>query len=200
MVCIGPTGKIAAMALGLLLTAQTGSAAVINFEEFGPQPTGFASQEPLDTEYTALGVVFSGGWEILDERSDFGAPARSGENFAAFNVGISGITNTLDMAFASGVTAISIYVGDRTATSWTMLGFRYGSQVASGTTVNPAGGYAEIGLTGLFDRVSLTGSGDHAVADDLSFTLAPVPLPATGFALLAGFGGLLAARRRRRSA
>ena len=64
--------------------------ALITFEETGTRTCCFASEPPLTNQYSALGVNFSGGWEILNQTGNFGIDAHSGEHFAAYNTGKKG--------------------------------------------------------------------------------------------------------------
>lgn len=82
-----------------------------------------------------------------------------------------GLTNTTDACLTFGVDAD----GDRTIT---------------GLCTDPS-------VYAFFDDIHPTGTVHAALADTVRVTVAPVPLPAAGWALLAGLGGLAALTRRR---
>jgi hypothetical protein len=164
-------------------------AASINFEEFGPQPGSFAAQEPLDTEYQDLGVTFGGGWEILNQSVNFGVGARSGEHFAAFSMGVGGISDTLTMTFAAAISEASGFLGAGAINGWTVTAFNNGGQVGQLDLVNAGGSYVEFSFSGLtFDQITIQGL-EGGVLDDLTFAGAAVPEPGslalTGLGLLA---------------
>jgi hypothetical protein len=173
-------------------------ATIITFEEVGPAPCCFSSAPTLDTEYTNLGVTFGGGWEVLDQSGNFGVPAISGSNFAAYNTGTAGVTDTLTMTFDSAISMISGLLGASATSNWTISLFLGGNAVGTQTVSNAGNSYTSFMVTGLFDFVTIQGSNYAGVLEDLSFDAAPVPLPAAGWLMLAGLGALAASRRMRR--
>ncbi len=183
---------------GLALAPMAADATIITFEEVGPAPCCFSSAPTLDTEYTSLGVTFGGGWEVLDQSGNFGVPAISGSNFAAYNTNTAGVTDTLTMTFDSAISMISGLLGASTASNWTISLFRDGNAVGTQTVSNTGNSYTSFMVTGLFDFVTIQGSNYAGVLEDLSFDAAPVPLPAAGWLMLAGLGALAASRRTRR--
>lgn len=166
-------------ALLFVFAAGNAKAGLITFEEFGAQPGLFDLQESLDTEYSSIGVNFSGGWEILDEQGGFGVSARSGEHFAAYNIGV-GITDTITMSFDNIINQASGFLGDGTQSNWVVTAWLNGNQASILNLTNTAGNYVEFDFNGLmFDRVTIQGSGRHAVIDDISFGVTQVPEPST---------------------
>lgn len=184
--------------LACTFMAGTVSAGSIDFEEFGPQPGLFVFQEPLDSEYAALGANFSGGWEILNQSGNFGLNARSGEHFAAYNTNIDGITDTLTMAFDNVITQASGFLGAGASSSWTVTALLGGGQVSQLNLLNPAGNYVEFAFSSIsFDQITIQGSNFAGVLDDLSFEMSSVPTPGTIALFGLGFAAFGIARRRK---
>jgi len=177
----------------LPLSASAGS---ITFEELGSQPSSFIEQEELDTEYSSLGVNFSGGWEILNKTSNFGIPARSGEHFAAYNTAAEGVTDTITMTFDNIIAQASGFLGGIQG-NWIVTALFEDSQVSQLNLSNTTGSYVEFSFDSLmFDQISIKGSANGAVLDDLSFTVAQVPEPASLALLALGLAGLGFSRRK----
>lgn len=177
--------------------AGTVNAGLIDFEEFGTQPSLFSNQEPLDSEYSSLGVNFSGGWEIVNERGGFGVNARSGEHFAAYNTLTAGITDTLTIEFDGVVNSASGFLGDLSPTSWVVTAYLGLNEVSLLNLVNPFQGYVEFSFNSLaFDHITIQGSSNAAVLDDLSFETNSVPSPSTIALLGLGIAGMGLTRRR----
>ncbi|MEL7117553.1 MAG: hypothetical protein AAGP08_18545 [Pseudomonadota bacterium] len=185
-------------AMGSAVTGET-----ISFDEFGPQPFIFDDQSPLDTQYAALGVTFSGGWEILDDLS-FKPGARSGGSVAAFNTINTGITDTLTMQFSQDIASIKAYVGAFDPGIWTVSGFLNGKLEQQAEFGSPAETRVQIGLEGRFDRVTVLGetlgplTTVEGSLDDLSFKFSPIPLPPAVGLLGAGLTSMVILRRQRR--
>jgi hypothetical protein len=163
----------------------------IDFDD-GTAPCNFASTVALTTEYSSLGVVFSGpggndGGAILDECGNFNASGYSPPNFLAFNVNSSlsngGIPRGPEtLTFSQPINTMTINGGHGSSGTITLecfnaAGGSVGSQVVSGTvalqpmTVTAAGQISSC-------RLSFTGT--VAVFDDLTYD-PPIPVELQSF-------------------
>jgi hypothetical protein len=184
--------------LGFTASVGAANAGVINFEEFGTKTCCFATEAPLDTQYSAIGVTFSGGWEILNQSGNFGISARSGQHFAAYNTDISGVTNTITLAFDSAITQANGFLGDDHQSSWLVTALLDGNQVSQLNLVNPSANYVEFSFNSLvFNQITIQGSGSSAVLDDISFGAVHVPEPSSIVLLALGLVGLSFSRRKK---
>jgi hypothetical protein len=168
----------------------------------------FASNDPLTTLYTPLGVTFSGpsaldGGAILNQSGNFGVNARSTPNFLAFNRNSSmqngGVPRDPEtLTFSPPVSDASIYAsGGGAATSFRMEAFDAGgSSLGFNTGASAIGAYVQLSVASAtpIARVVLTeiGGDPHFVYDDLNFT--PIPEPGSLSALALGLSLL---RRKR---
>lgn len=74
------------------------SGTLINFDE-QMAPCRFADQVALSTQYQAQGVLFTGGWEVLDDCGNFGVSGYSLPNFLAWNtLTLTGLGEVIDFA------------------------------------------------------------------------------------------------------
>jgi hypothetical protein len=165
----------------------------IDFDD-GTQPCNFVSTVAITTEYSALGVVFTGpggndGGAILDECGNFTATGYSPPNFLAFNVNSSlsngGIPRGPEtLTFSQPVTTVAIRGGHGSSGSITLecfngAGATVGSQTVAGTvalqplTVTASGQIASC-------RLSFTGT--VAVFDDLTYD-PPIPVELVSFSV-----------------
>ena len=180
------------------LLASSVNAALITFDEGGDQSNAFASQEPLDTEYAAQGVNFSGGWERINQGGNFGVDALSGNNFAGYNIGVSGISNTLTVTFDFLVGEASGFLGTFRASDWVVTALLDGDIVSELNLANLSSSYTEFSLSGLaFNQLEISGSASYGVLDDLSYEVASVPEPSTLMLFGLGLAGLVLSRRRK---
>ncbi len=185
-------------AMILLMLSMNASALLITFDEQGPKSCCFYSEPPLDTQYAADGIIFDGGWEILNESGNFGVPALSGTNFAGFNIGISGSTNTIGMSFTNAITNISGYLGSVDAGTWNIATYLNGSLVSATSVSYVGSAYASFALSSLnADYVTITGSTQYGVLEDLSFSA--VPVPAAVWLFGSGLIGLIGFAKRKKA-
>jgi hypothetical protein len=163
----------------------------IDFDD-SAAPCNFASTVALTTEYSALGVVFSGpggldGGAIVDECGNFNATGYSPPNFLAFNVnstlsngGIPRGPETL--TFSQIVDTVAINGGHGSSGNITLecfdaAGAPVGSQVVAGTVaLQPL----SVTATGQIATCQLSFSGTVAVFDDLTYD-PPIPVELQSF-------------------
>lgn len=197
------------MVLGAALAvvlASPAAAATINFDE-AQAPNDFFSQVTLGSEYSSLGVVFSGvggpGGEILDQSANFRLDARSGSNFLAFNTALTVGAERLD--FTSAINAFEVFVGSGDgANFWANAYDSLGGLVSSTNISLGQGVWGALSLSGAgITRVQFGSNAYAWVADDLSFSTglsSAVPEPGVWAMMITGFGLAGATLRRRRTA
>jgi hypothetical protein len=168
------------LVLAGVVLASAANAGLITFEEFGTQSCFFSQQPPLDTQYSSFGVNFSGGWEIVNQCGNFGAPARSGEHFAAFSGETLSTTDTLTVNFDNAMTAAIGFLGSNEQGIWLVTAFFEGIQVSQLNLTNTFDSYVEFNFEALrFDQIIINASSRSGVLDDLSFEVAQVPEPSS---------------------
>ena len=179
-------------------------------------PVGFNNATALRDDFAALGVRFKGpnsqdGGALLDELSDLGIEARSGNNFIAFDNATNNLADggsalgPITLIFDPPVTAASIHAsGGPIQGVFTIQAFNQGSFVGLGQTLSQPNEYAELAISGpiggSLDTLRIASSASNVwFLDDLSFTPVGVVIPEPGSAAALGAGlGLIALRRRRR--
>jgi len=163
----------------------------IDFDD-GTQPCNFVSTVALTTEYSALGVVFSGpggndGGAILDQCGNFNATGFSPPNFLAFNVNSSlsngGIPRGPEtLTFSQVINTMTINGGHGSSGTITLecfngAGAPVGSQTVTGTVaLQPL----TVTATGQIASCRLSFTGTVAVFDDLTYD-PPIPVELVSF-------------------
>ena len=191
---------------GAMASPAAAATTVINFDDTAA-PKSFEIQTPLTNQYAAYGVTFAAlegglGTEVLDEASDFGVGARSGDNFLAFNI-FTGLG--AEVTFATAISGFQIFAGNAAGYhgSYWAKAYNLGGDVVDSLSFqfSPGnqGGYTALNLSGAgITRVQFGSTNANWVADDLSFTVGgAVPEPATWAMMITGFGLAGAALRRR---
>lgn len=176
---------MAAAAIGLAGGRAAAQSESINFDDQN-EPCNFAQTSPLRDRYSGQGVAFAGpgnldGGAILDQCGNFGVPARSGENFLAFNRnarmnngGVPRDPETLN--FSRPASQVSIWVaGGIGDGNFRMEAFNSGGQLIAQEEVRTRD-WAELKvIAGGIARVVITETGvaqhQFFVMDDLTFNL-----------------------------
>jgi hypothetical protein len=165
----------------------------IDFDD-GPKPCTFAETIALTTEYSALGVVFSGpggndGGAILDECGNFGVTGHSPPNFLAFNTdanlssgGIPRGPETL--TFSVTVDTVAINGGGDLAGTITLECFDSGAASVGSQSIAGASALQPLSVTaaGQIAYCVLSFSGSIAVFDDLTYN-PPIPVELQSIAI-----------------
>ena len=158
----------------------------IDFDD-GTQPCNFDQTIALTTEYSALGVIFSGpggndGGAILDECGNFGVSGYSAPNFLAFNTGANlsngGIPRGPEtLTFSVTVDTVAINAGADSAGTITLECFDAGAASVGSQSISGASALQPLSVTAsgqiAYCRLSFTGS--VAVFDDLTYN-PPIPV------------------------
>lgn len=182
----GPSPSAPAAGLGIVVAPPTG-ATVINFNEVTAPCLFIESPGPLTSQYSSLGVNFSGpapgsGGAILNECSNFGVTGHSAPNFLAFNTtaflpsgGVPEGPETI--AFTSPVSSVQINAGHADAGTITLACF---------SGASPAGTFSVLGTPALttlsvvapgITSCTLSFTGRALVADDLAFVVSSSEIP-----------------------
>ena len=193
----------------MAIAASSASAAVITFDEFAPANTNGVIPS---NRYASLGVTI----QATDDGSTFGGIANgdpgnwdlNGTNGAIFS-GFNGPSYSMSFLFASDITTFSLDAARAAGSSdgtITLYGYLNGSLTSSNSVVLGAiNSWSTVGLMGLFDQVTVTGTGTgfHPFGiDNVNFSsgpvAGPVPEPGTWAMMLLGFGGVGMTMRRSR--
>lgn len=158
----------------------------IDFDD-GTQPCTFDQTIALTTEYSALGVVFSGpggndGGAILDECGGFGVTGYSAPNFLAFNTGANlsngGIPRGPEtLTFSVAVDTVAINAGADSAGTITLECFDAGAASVGSQSITGAAALQPLSVTaaGQIASCRLSFTGSVAVFDDLTYN-PPIPV------------------------
>ena len=193
------------LASGAIAGQATAATTVISFDEYAAQNENGTLPNNL---YAALGVTFSSSddgstWGGIDagDPGGWGVNGTNGTNFQGFN----GESYAENLTFTS---VMSLFQVDATRTGGSSDGVvtinAYLNGVAAGSTLATLGNinsWSTLSLAGNFDSLSIVGSGSdfHPFAlDNVRFTTAAVPEPATWGMMIAGFGLMGASLRYRR--
>ena len=158
----------------------------IDFDD-GTQPCNFDQTVALTTEYSGLGVVFSGpggndGGAILDQCGNFGVSGYSPPNFLAFNVN-SGLSNggiprgPETLTFSVAVDTVAINAGHDLAGTITLECFDAGAASVGSQSITGASALQPLSVTasGQIAYCVLSFPGSVAVFDDLTYN-PPIPV------------------------
>jgi hypothetical protein len=185
--------KSIALAASTLALSTSVNAALITFEELGTKSGGFIFEPPLDNQYSAQGVTFDGGWEILNDSGGFGVDAISGAHFAAFNTDLT--SNTIGMTFEVDISDISGSLGGDSNSTWTISVYLDGLLTSQENIFNFANEYIGFSLSSITgDYVTISSTGTIGVLEDLNF-VSTVPVPAAVWLFGSGLLGLIAVAR-----
>jgi hypothetical protein len=158
----------------------------IDFDD-GTQPCNFDQTVALTTEYSGLGVVFSGpggndGGAILDECGSFGVSGYSPPNFLAFNTGAvlsnGGIPHGPEtLTFSVAVDTVAINGGSTSAGTITLECFDAGAASVGSQSITGASALQPMSVTasGQIASCRLSFTGSVAVFDDLTYN-PPIPV------------------------
>jgi hypothetical protein len=158
----------------------------IDFDD-GPKPCNFSETVALTTEYSALGVVFSGpggndGGAILDQCGNFGVTGHSPPNFLAFNTdsnlsngGIPRGPETL--TFSVSADTVTINGGHDLAGTITLECFDAGAATVGSQSISGTSALQPLSVTasGQIASCRLSFTGTVAVFDDLTYN-PPIPV------------------------
>lgn len=190
---------MATIALATLLMAAPAAAApvLLDFEDL-------TDLEGVTTQYAAFGVTFTNSTVLTSglvggTLNEFDFPPFSGVNVVSDD---GPITLSFGPQIISSFSAQFTY-----AVQLTLLGFRNGVQVTSGTSAGTdnLGLNEKISLVGLLDEIQITGDpffGGSFTMDDLRFETVdspPVPEPGTLGLMLLGGASLVRRRLRRKN-
>jgi hypothetical protein len=199
--------SIAGLFSASLVSAQAG---LVNFETDTAgnpivAPNLFSGTTPLTELYAPFGIHFSGpiagqGGAILNQLASFGVSARSGSNFLAFNSATYG-AQPETIAFDLAMSSISLFVaGGSNSGTFVLTAYDASNVIVDSDTVTTQA-YSELSVSSGagIRRLVLTTADSAFVVDDLTFTPAAVPEPATGL-FGAALSGVVGLSRRRSSA
>ena len=193
------------LASGAIAVQATAATTVITFDEYAAQNNNGALPTNL---YAALGVTFSSSddgstWGGIGagDPGNWGVNGTNGTNFQGFN----GESYAETLTFTS---VMSLFQVDATRTGGSSNGVvtisAFLNGVAAGSTLATLGNinsWSTLSFAGGFNSLSIagTGSGFHPFAlDNVRFTTAAVPEPATWGLMVLGFGMIGAAARSRK--
>ncbi len=179
----------ASPAIGATLdSASAGLAApdiTIGFDE-----VALSTGDTVTNQFTAFGVTFTPGvtyFENVSARPNFSGAAA-----------IEFLNTAFSIKFSDAVTDMSVAMTANFGSA-TFTTFLNGSQVESFSSALDLSSNNFYGFTNsLFDEVVVNPAGSTTVAlDNLSFNVAPIPVPASLPLLAAGLGGLVYIRARK---
>lgn len=203
------------IAAGIFLSRPGVAEVMIDFEtapngSFLVAPVGFGNATALRDFFAPLGVRFDGpssmdGGAVLDELSNLGIDARSGNNFVAFDNATGNLSDggtafgRQTLLFDTPITSFSIFAsGGQNPGSFSIQGLNSNNVfVAFGQPSSTAGAYAELKLNASsvnpISQVRIQPTGlTRWFLDDLSFT--PIPEPGSVVSFIVA--GLLFTGRR----
>jgi hypothetical protein len=213
------TGAIAATATFNDVSTFLAAAGTTTQETFDALPAGTDYSEGVNYSFTGFSMSYAQG----SGSSDMGVGIRSGTTQSDANIngsnqlawGEDTITNgsgsigpVLTFSFGPGASAFGFFWGDNDSTdsySVTIAGTEYTDPPFAG--VSPSQGTGFWGIvsdtpftTAVFETERRGGFVGDMGMDDVyvSGSVAPIPLPAAGWMLLAGLGGLGVLRRRQK--
>jgi len=158
----------------------------IDFDD-GTEPCNFSETVALTTEYSGLGVVFSGpggndGGAILDQCGNFGVSGYSPPNFLAFNINSSlsngGIPRGPEtLTFSVAVDTVAINAGHNSAGTITLECFDAGAASVGSQSITGTSALQPLSVTaaGQIASCRLSFTGTVAVFDDLTYN-PPIPV------------------------
>jgi hypothetical protein len=199
---------LAAAAAAALVPATPPAATVINFDEY---PADNDNGGLPSNRYASLGVTI----QSTDDGSTWGGISNGdpgnwdleGTNGAIF-AGFNGSIYLMSLLFATDISAFSLDASRSNGSSdgtVTLNGYLDGLLVSTNSvTLGAINQWSSIGLTGLFDQVTVvgTGTGFHPFGiDNINFSsVRAIPEPGTWAMMLIGFAGMGLAVRRRKAA
>lgn len=152
----------------------------------------------LSTQYASLGATFTDADTAAAKRPGVGFnfvnyPPRSGDTLIT-----SKFTGLIDVAFSHDVSEVSLWFVSRATFGGKLLAYdATGGLLTSFQLTGIDPNYRQIAVSvGGIRKITFQAPAGFAVMDDLSFTAAPVPEPASLAAL--ALGGAAFVRRRRR--
>ena len=164
-------------------------------------PSGASWDGGVSVRMGNAGGVYRTPW---DETSNGAVENATVGNSAAaaikyFASGPGNLPNPAKLKFTGDQTSLSFLWGSPDTYNYLFFrldGANVSTFIGSPITGSPSAGSVLVTFTGLFDEVWFESRGSNAF-EFASITATPVPLPAAGWMLLAGIGGLVALRRKR---
>lgn len=184
--------------VGVIGLYSSASATLINFDD------GQANGSAIDSYYSGSGVTFvDAAWS-----NNFGVPGSSGsQGLASFSHGFFvPDTNPIGISFSTIASSVTLRGLDVGTQGFRMRAFDSANNLVDNQVVfgtgSGSGQFYDLTVNGQISRVEVfqdnlgTGS-DLVLFDNLSFTSAPVPEPATVASMAIGIGAFLRRRKKR---